>query len=193
MSKRLELIGQIFDRLTVISGAGINKHGNTIWNCQCECGNFKIISSDNLRSRHTKSCGCLQKETSMKKGNSWKTKKKGEAGLNKLFYKYKTKLPTINLEFSLTKEKFKELTSQNCYYCDLEPRQISNSGSLKSKYKYNGIDRKNNSGEYTIENCVPCCKQCNLAKRQMTVSEFQGWVKRIHMNLKKWEIEEIEV
>jgi 5-methylcytosine-specific restriction endonuclease McrA len=37
---------------------------------------------------------------------------------------------------------------------------------------HNGIDRKNNSLEYTLENCVPCCRQCNFAKQGLSEIEF---------------------
>lgn len=41
------------------------------WLCICDCGNFIDVSSNNLRNRHTKSCGCLQKEpTNIKHGKS---------------------------------------------------------------------------------------------------------------------------
>lgn len=32
------------------------------WNCLCDCGNEVIVSTRNLNSGHTQSCGCLQKE-----------------------------------------------------------------------------------------------------------------------------------
>lgn len=45
-----------------------NKYGSRIyWECECECGNKKFISYSHLVSGHTKSCGCLQKETVVKK------------------------------------------------------------------------------------------------------------------------------
>ena len=56
------IIGQKFCRLTVIEEKGKNKHGSYMWLCQCDCGNKIIIDGASLRSGHTKSCGCLQKE-----------------------------------------------------------------------------------------------------------------------------------
>ncbi len=32
--------------------------GGMIWLCQCDCGNSKEVSSSNLRTGHTSSCGC---------------------------------------------------------------------------------------------------------------------------------------
>jgi hypothetical protein len=35
-----------------------------------------------------------------------------------------------------------------------------------------------NTCGYTSDNVVPCCKTCNMAKRDMTVQEFTSWLKR---------------
>lgn len=32
------------------------------WHCKCKCGNELDVDTRNLKSNHTKSCGCLQKE-----------------------------------------------------------------------------------------------------------------------------------
>lgn len=62
MSKLIDLKGQVFGKLTVISRAENNKANKAQWLCECECGNKKIIVGTQLRNGHTKSCGCLQKE-----------------------------------------------------------------------------------------------------------------------------------
>ena len=57
----LDLTGQVFGRLTVVSRAE-NSNGRTRWLCLCECGNNKIVPSDALRSGKSRSCGCLSEE-----------------------------------------------------------------------------------------------------------------------------------
>lgn len=57
MSKRLDLAGHTFGRLTAQSIAT-----GTSWNCLCACGTSCIVPTPSLRSGNTKSCGCLQKE-----------------------------------------------------------------------------------------------------------------------------------
>lgn len=58
------LIGQRFGRLVVIEYEGsINQSRR--WLCKCDCGNIKYnVSTENLKSGNTKSCGCLAKEHS---------------------------------------------------------------------------------------------------------------------------------
>lgn len=64
MGKVKDLTGQRFGRLVAIEEAGRNKFGKAIWKCKCDCGTEKIISSINLTSGNTQSCGCLHKEIS---------------------------------------------------------------------------------------------------------------------------------
>lgn len=67
ISKEYEnLVDQIFYKLLVKSFLEI-KNNNTYWSCICECGKTKIVTSNNLKSGHTKSCGCYRKFCSYEK------------------------------------------------------------------------------------------------------------------------------
>lgn len=61
MGKILDLTGQKFGRLTVVS---FNKRENkkTYWNCICDCGRETVTQGSSLTSGNTTSCGCFQKE-----------------------------------------------------------------------------------------------------------------------------------
>jgi hypothetical protein len=69
--KEKKMIGKTFNKLTVISIAEYKKgHGfSPKWNCICSCGNTTIVDAGNLRSGHTKSCGCLYIGTPTHKGS----------------------------------------------------------------------------------------------------------------------------
>ena len=60
--KKIDLTGQVFDRLTVVEFAGKDKRGKILWSCRCVCGKEKAVRSDRLKSGATRSCGCLQRE-----------------------------------------------------------------------------------------------------------------------------------
>lgn len=60
--KAKNLMGEKFNKLTVIDRV-INEEDHVMWKCQCDCGNIIVVRPDSLTSNHTKSCGCLQKET----------------------------------------------------------------------------------------------------------------------------------
>lgn len=52
-------------RLTAIEAVGLHEGGHVLWRCLCDCGNEKIVQSNNLtRPTGTKSCGCLRREAS---------------------------------------------------------------------------------------------------------------------------------
>lgn len=51
------LVGQVFHYLTVISATD-----RSSWVCRCRCGTEVIVDSHRLLSKHTKSCGCWNKE-----------------------------------------------------------------------------------------------------------------------------------
>ena len=63
-----ELVGQKFNRLTVLARAENNKYGNRRWKCQCECGVITWALSTQLMSGHTKSCGCFNRDQITKHG-----------------------------------------------------------------------------------------------------------------------------
>jgi hypothetical protein len=60
--QRDNLIGQNFGKLTVISRAGSSAHQKRTWLCLCDCGKQIVVDGGHLKSGHTKSCSCLQKQ-----------------------------------------------------------------------------------------------------------------------------------
>lgn len=61
-SKPVSLIGNRYGFLTVIRKAqSVSERSeyNTYWECICDCGKERIVKENNLRSGHTRSCGCL--------------------------------------------------------------------------------------------------------------------------------------
>lgn len=65
-----DLSGQRFGKLTVIDRAENLPHPNggysVQWNCLCDCGTKVIVTSGNLKSGHTISCGCVSSKNEMK-------------------------------------------------------------------------------------------------------------------------------
>lgn len=57
MSKKLNLTGQRFGRLTVLRPAE-NIGDRTAWVCRCDCERETVVRTSCLRRGHTKSCGC---------------------------------------------------------------------------------------------------------------------------------------
>lgn len=55
------LKGMRFNRPSVLEFSE-TRNRTTFWKCKCDCGNETIVSSYHLKSGHTKSCGCLNRE-----------------------------------------------------------------------------------------------------------------------------------
>lgn len=68
-----DLTGKKFNRLTVLGLGKRNSSGQIQWKCKCNCGNIVFATTTYLKTGHTKSCGCLNKENASKrlKSNSF--------------------------------------------------------------------------------------------------------------------------
>lgn len=57
-----DITGQKFGRLTAVKYLGKSR-----WLCKCDCGNLTEVARGHLKTGHTKSCGCLQRDPTTKK------------------------------------------------------------------------------------------------------------------------------
>lgn len=172
----INIIGKEYGKLTVIEYAGKTKQKNEHrWRCKCRCGNIIVVRSTGLKGNNTKSCGCLKREVGFKRF----AKQYAEASFNRVFGFYKKNAQRKNLEFSLSKDQFKEITSKNCIYCGTPPFNFFKRENDNGHYIYNGIDRKDNNKGYTVENSLTCCTICNRAKSDMQLNSFTDYLKRV--------------
>lgn len=188
MPHPLDLTGLKVGRLTVISQSKFrDSFGNKIYLCQCDCGIKKYIRSGalNKKTKPTRSCGCILKETCHKYlGLSSRRTLNPKAPLNALFSQYRRNAKKRNIDFALNKISFQKLITSDCYFCNSSPsnKQTYDKKGRKPQHKgliYSGIDRYNNNLGYTEENCVSCCIVCNRAKNNMTQLEWLSWLKSI--------------
>ena len=165
MGKLIDLTGQAFGKLTVLEldGYKVSPNGTraSMWRCLCECGNETSVTSGNLRYGVTKSCGCGMHRN---KGQSLAFPGK-PTWLNNVWQSYIRGAKERGLVFELTLDQVEQLVQQPCFYCGKEPR--------------NGIDRRDSSVGYIIENCLPCCFTCNVMKMAMPQGQFIAHVKKI--------------
>jgi hypothetical protein len=176
-----DLIGKKFGRLTVISQVDKpsykkEKKGGVYWKCLCDCGNITITNSHSLKGGSTKSCGCLRNENHTKKV----ALSIGESAFNRLFYTYKKNAINRNLKFDISKDKFRQYSKGNCFYCGEPPSQVCASGCKTGNYIYNGIDRVDSLIGYEVDNVVSCCGTCNVMKMAMGQQEFLDHIGKIY-------------
>ena len=100
-------------------------------------------------------------------------------GLSFIFLRYKNSAEKRGYSFELTKKDFNHLIFQNCHYCQSEP--LGATTYRTGVFKYNGLDRKDNTQGYSLSNCVPCCKRCNRVKQAMDSEDFIELASKIYL------------
>lgn len=150
-------IGQRFGDLTVFGLEGRGAGKARLANCFCECGNVYPADIGQLLRGITKRC----RECSKPK-KRWSDE---ESHVRKQYINYRGGAARRGYDYRLSLDEFRGIYFLNCYYCGKTPAK--------------GIDRRDNSQGYLLGNCVPCCKDCNLAKRDMTERDFLSWISRI--------------
>lgn len=177
-------IGDKFNKLTVIDNAlsyiWVNKKTKKQthkkrFKCICDCGNVKITLANNLKNNKVRSCSsCMYKA-------------RPQSLRRRSFYErlFDLTIKSRKIEVNLTINEFKSIVIQNCYYCNSKGKQPEYLGKTKyCKYEIkaiNGIDRVNSNLGYTLDNCVPCCTKCNIAKNTLSQKEFLDHIEKIYL------------
>lgn len=163
-----DITGMKFGSLTAIKEVGKNSNNSYVWLCKCDCGKKKEVSGSELRKGGTKTCGtCLPDNISK---------------YRIIYADYEGGARRREIEWALSFDDFISIIKRNCHYCDSLPsnnRKTHKRRSCPVNSATSGIDRVDNSRGYTIDNCVPCCRICNTAKRDMPLDMFLGWVRKI--------------
>ena len=205
MPKFKNRINEVYGRLTVVEHSGKDCRGKHMWLCRCSCGKEKVVSSDNLSSWKSKSCGCLKSEFLSRKGNQWGLFTDREVALLKVQYHHiKKRNKKKGFTDIISFDEFRVLSKSPCTYCnishsrEIEDRLSENPNQKRLSdhiLKINGIDRVNSSLGYTSDNSVACCGTCNFAKHTMNESEFFRWIRSVyeHMTEKNPHTSEQEV
>lgn len=198
-SRIIDLTGQRFGRgvvLAFVGRRGSGKNKTRYWRLQCDCGKEYEANTGNLRVGHVRSCGCFRREAVIKNALNCAvlacTKPPGVAAFNQLLAVYKKGARENNRTWQLTDEEFRRLIYGDCHYCGQPPSRMHRSllngvGRRGTGILVNGVDRVDSTAGYTLDNCVSCCYQCNLAKRNMTPEDFVAWIERVHAHIQRRE------
>lgn len=186
-NKHSLIVGQKLGKLTLLSESHQDKNYQRYWNCKCDCGTEVLVRQGTLlRKNATRSCGCLRR---------------GHPG------KYLAKKDPVRLIASrvfkkrysdgdITLDEFISMSQLPCHYCgetnsnrfnpyankDGIPRnsqRVTPQRIEEMWWEYNGLDRIDSYLPHNKSNCVPCCKECNFMKRNVSPETFIAKCKRI--------------
>ena len=175
-------IGKRYNKLVVSTFDRVEGH-HYFYTCICDCGKQKSIRINHLQQGITKTCGACgynKEMTRLKnKGNEYHKLPSGEGAFNYLFKRYQIDAIKRKIYFNLTKEEFKHLTKGSCFYCGKNPTSVCKPKYGNGTYVYNGIDRIDNTKEYSMQNCESCCQNCNSKKNSITIDMVIKIYKRL--------------
>jgi len=159
MGKFIDLTGQRFGRLVIVSRAKNSKSGRIRWNCVCDCGGTTIASGINLQSGNTKSCGCLRKEMRTAHGMTRTST-------------YKTWGSMIQRCANPNNANY---GGRGITVCERWKKFENFYEDMGKKPKGLSIERKDNSGNYCPKNCRwEAIKNQNRNKRSNVNIEYRG-------------------
>lgn len=177
-------IGTKFGDLTVSDTPERFTTGKTtraMFPCICKCGKTTKITGSQLRTgKRTRCTDCAYKErpqSTMKLSN-----------LERMFSLHiLNRCKKGKVKNYLSIEDYSKIIEKDCFYCGESPKLIShlkkNKVALREDFYANGVDRVDSSKGYSLENCVPCCKQCNTMKMNYSQNEFFNKIKQLY---EKW-------
>ena len=146
-------IGFKFNRYTVLSFA-YRKNRAAYWNCKCECGCERVVSAFNLRSGHSKSCGCFMRENNSKLITERNFKHgysvKGTPEINKGYYTWQGMFKRC---YNENEPAYKWYGARGISVCERWNKFENFLEDMGERPKGLTIERINNNGNYCKENC----------------------------------------
>jgi len=144
MAGFIDLTGQRFERLVVVSRATNNDEGSARWNCLCDCGGTTIALCRDLRSGNTHSCGCFCKDR-IREVNS--THGMSETSTYSIWKTLRQRCANPN------DPAYKNYGGRGITVCDRWNRFENFYEDMGERPSSMSIDRRDNNGNYCPENC----------------------------------------
>jgi hypothetical protein len=147
-----DLTGQHFGRLIVLGISHRQRRSLRIviihWRCRCTCGAETSVSTSDLRSGNTQSCGCLKLETAGKQSITHGHTSGGWSITFRAWSEMKTRC------YNTKTKSFKHYGGRGIKVCNRWRNSFENFlADMGKKPVGLTLDRINNEGNYTPSNC----------------------------------------
>jgi hypothetical protein len=178
--QKQNLVGRVFENLTVLQENGRNKYKNVLWLCKCICGNETNATTTDLKGRHKISCGCKQ----YRKGAAvYNWTGHGEISGSYL-YQIRKSAETRNLPFNVTPKYLWDLFSKQNRKCALTGLELTNEKINRTA----SLDRIDSGRGYEVGNVQWVHKDINLMRNAFSTKYFIDMCTRVslmrYVNLK---------
>lgn len=160
------LIGKKFNKLTVIKKLDTKRYDLYEYECLCDCGNKKILTSYDVRSGRYVSCGCVSKLLG-RNHPTWR----GYEDISLLFFNsIKSSAIKRNIDFKITIEYL-----WNLFILQNKKCALSGTDLILNGYKAKGnasVDRINSDVGYVEGNVQWVYKDINIMKNGYSNNYF---------------------
>jgi hypothetical protein len=174
---RRDLAGQTFGQLTVVAFDRRHRYpsGQTgaKWLCRCACGGGRSVFVKDLVSGHTRSCGCLQRATSINNGLA--NARHGHCANGRSTQEYKTWGGMRRRCTNPNSQDYARYGGRGICVCErwqTFENFLTDMGPRPSPK--HSIDRMDNDGGYWCGHCSECTERCRPANCRWATAKGQA-------------------